>query len=294
MVAALSYAFLLGLAAAVNPCGFPMLPAYLSVFVRGDQETPSLGRRLANAARSAAAVSAGFAVLFAVLGGIFEAGVSVFMAWVPWAMVVFGAALAAAGVWTLAGHHIRLPLPRLSAGTGRGAGVSMRSMVVFGMSYAMASLTCTLPIFLAGVATTFTRVGWATGIGTFLAFAAGMAVVLAVVALALALARTSVLGLMRRAGRHLGTASSAVLVAVGLYLVYYWLVYLYSPHTPGGLITGVDRVESSLTTLLGSGSTVTVLGIALAVALVGAAAWVAVGRGRPLRRPGSPVSDSGR
>ncbi|MGH8920665.1 MAG: cytochrome c biogenesis protein CcdA, partial [Actinomycetes bacterium] len=82
MVVALSYAFLLGLAAAVNPCGFPMLPAYLSVFVRGDEADPPLRHRLARATRSAAAVSAGFVVVFAVLGALFEAGISIFMAWV--------------------------------------------------------------------------------------------------------------------------------------------------------------------------------------------------------------------
>lgn len=38
------YAFTLGLVAAVNPCGFPLLPAYLALFAGGEHRPDWVGR----------------------------------------------------------------------------------------------------------------------------------------------------------------------------------------------------------------------------------------------------------
>ena len=67
----LAYGFAAGLVAAVNPCGFAMLPAYLSFFLGIEGETD---RHVARAIPRALAVSgvmtAGFVVVFALVGTI--------------------------------------------------------------------------------------------------------------------------------------------------------------------------------------------------------------------------------
>ncbi|MGH9064910.1 MAG: cytochrome c biogenesis CcdA family protein [Acidimicrobiales bacterium] len=267
MTAELSYAFALGLVAAVNPCGFPMLPAYLSFFVGAEGDGTGLATRLGRAVASSAAVAVGFVVVFAVLGALFRAGVTLFMAWVPWAMIVIGACLAGIGLLGLAGRRIPVPLPRLRLGS---PGRTFGSMVGFGVSYALASLTCSLPIFLGGVAGAFTRVGVVTGMATFLAYAAGMAAVLCVVSLALALARTSVVSLLRRAGRHIERLASALLLLVGAYLVYYWVVDLYAPYTSTSLILRIDGFQATLARLVGGGQVEIAIGLAAALVAFGA------------------------
>lgn len=248
MVSYLSYAFALGLVAAVNPCGFPMLPAYVSVFVGTENDRVPLASRLVRAVRSAAAVSLGFVILFAVLGAIFDSGLKLFMNWVPWVMVVLGAVMVAAGIFGTVRGHLPLRLPWVARAR---AGTDTLSMITFGMSYGLASLTCSLGLFVAGTAGTFTRVGWLTGLGTFIAYAVGMGAVLAVVAVASALARTSVVTVLRRAGRHVDRLASALLVVVGAYLIYYWVVDLTGQGTPN-LVAKVEQFQGALVTWLSS------------------------------------------
>ncbi|MBO0894761.1 MAG: hypothetical protein J2O39_10320 [Acidimicrobiales bacterium] len=267
----------------MNPCGFPMLPAYLSFFLGPTAGGEGLAPRLGRALRSAACVSLGFAIVFGVLGVVMRAGITAFMSWVPWVMVVVGAGLAALGVAGLVGRHPGLRLPLRALGTsGRGA----RSMVAFGVSYAVASLTCSLPIFLVGVTGSFTRSGVVTGVGTFLAYAAGMAVVLGVVSVAVALARTSLVSVLRQAGRVADRIGPALLVLAGAYLVYYWVEYLVGS-TGTGLINAVEGFQSSLTSLLSGARPELVLGI-LVVVMLGGAVVLAVRSssvGTRLRRP---------
>lgn len=261
-----------------------MLPAYLSFFLGPTAAGEGVGRRLGRALRSAACVALGFAIVFGVLGALMRAGMTAFMTWVPWVMVVVGAGLAALGVAGLVGRHPGLRLPvRARGASGRG----VRSMVAFGVSYAVASLTCSLPIFLVGVTGSFTRSGVVTGIGTFLAYAAGMAVVLAVVSVAVALARTSLVTVLRQAGRVADRVGPALLVLAGAYLVYYWVEYLMGS-TGTSLINGVEGFQSTLTAFLTGARPELVLGILVIVMLAAGLALVvrssSLGPAR-LRRP---------
>jgi cytochrome c-type biogenesis protein len=55
-----------GLVAAVNQCGFALLPAYLSMFVL--EEHPQRSVAVVRALRATASMTAGFAAVFAVFG----------------------------------------------------------------------------------------------------------------------------------------------------------------------------------------------------------------------------------
>ena len=74
---AFALAFLSGVVATVNPCGFAMLPAYLSYFLgieshaAVDEPTQASLRR---ALLVSASVSAGFLAVFTVLGVVIRAG----------------------------------------------------------------------------------------------------------------------------------------------------------------------------------------------------------------------------
>ncbi|MGH9186858.1 MAG: cytochrome c biogenesis CcdA family protein, partial [Acidimicrobiales bacterium] len=99
--APLAFALTLGMVATVNPCGFAMLPAYLSYFVGVDapQSGDAEGTRgsVLRALVVSAAVTAGFAATFGVIGlvvahvtrEVYEIG--------PWVSLVIGVALAGLG-----------------------------------------------------------------------------------------------------------------------------------------------------------------------------------------------------
>jgi len=97
------------------------------------------------------------------------------------------------------------------------------TMLLFGAAYAIASLGCTLPLFLALVGASLGAGGAGESLGVFAAYAVGMAVVLTAVSLAAALAREGLARGLRRLLPHMSRIAGGLLVIAGGYLVYYWL-----------------------------------------------------------------------
>lgn len=213
-----AYVFTAGLVAAFNPCGFPMLPAYLSYFIGVDDEDAGTAPRVLRALTSAGAVSLGFLVVFAALGIPINAGVTWIYEVMPWLTIVIGLALVALGVQALRGHKLVVAVPRLDRG---GRTRRFGSMFVFGVSYAVTSLGCTLPIFLIVVTGAAAGSNLLSNAVAFATYSAGMAVVLTSLSLALALARESLVRGLRDAVRYVDRASGVLLVLVGLYLIWY-------------------------------------------------------------------------
>jgi hypothetical protein len=91
-------------------------------------------------------------------------------------------------------------------------------MLLFGVGYGIASLACTLPIFLA-------LVGVAVGATTLVVFAAygtGMALVLTALSVGAALMRGGLARALKRILPHMERIAGGLLVVAGAYLVYYW------------------------------------------------------------------------
>lgn len=140
-----------GMLAALNPCGFALLPAYLTLLVTGDQ--PSRAVAVTRALMMTAAMTAGFTAVFAVFGLVVAPVASSAQRYLPWFSLAVGLALAGVGLWLLAGRSIAVPRsrPRGQAPITRSWG----SMFGFGVSYALASLTCTIAPFLSVVVSAF-------------------------------------------------------------------------------------------------------------------------------------------
>lgn len=216
-----AYAFTAGMVATVNPCGFAMLPAYLGFFLgTDDEEQDTLGAMLRGLVVGGA-VSAGFLLLF-VLAGMLVSWTSVGVGRMsPWFTVVIGAVLGIAGIAIAAGWTPSILLPRLDRG---GRDRTPWSMFLFGLSYAVASLSCTLPVFTTVVVTTFSRTSFVGGVATFVAYGAGMAMLLVVLTLTLAVARRGFVTALRRVLPHMQRISGVIMAVVGAYLVW-WGIY---------------------------------------------------------------------
>jgi cytochrome c biogenesis protein CcdA len=121
----LALALTAGMVSTVNPCGFAMLPAYLAWFVSDDSDVHlDLAQRLRRALGVIVSVAIGFMIVFTLVGLLMEAGVRIFMRYVPWAALVIGAGLVVVGVAMLAGSRVggcRSPIvaDRLTVDIGR-------------------------------------------------------------------------------------------------------------------------------------------------------------------------------
>ena len=170
MTAVLALAFGAGMVATVNPCGFAMLPAYLSYFMGIQDEGKSRAATLRSALVVGGVVSLGFLVVFGA-AGIVISGVSTRLAndWIPWLALAVGVGLTILGLAMLRGFELKVGLPK----AGRASTVrSYRNIFGFGVSYAIASLSCTLPVFLTLIATQFSARSFASGLLIFAVYAA--------------------------------------------------------------------------------------------------------------------------
>jgi cytochrome c-type biogenesis protein len=210
----LALAFTAGMLGAVNPCGFALLPAYLSVLVAGDP-TRSSAAAVGRALRCTAALTLGYVAVFGAFGLLLTPVAGWLQPRLPWLTVLLGLGLVVAGGWLLAGRSLPSPGNRLRAPELTG---SLASMVLFGMAYAVASLGCAVGPFLAIVVA-----GLGTGSGPllFLGYAAGMGLVIGVTAIAVALVRVSVVARLRRAAGLVPRLGGGILVVAGAYVAYY-------------------------------------------------------------------------
>lgn len=210
-------AFTAGMLATVNPCALPMLPAYLGWFITGDDVRQPPARAVARAVVVAISVTVGFMIVFGLLGLAATAASAQVERYTPFLTPVVGASMAIMGVALVAGRTIKLPMPRLDrAGDGRG----VLAMVFYGMSYAVVSVSCALPIFLAHVSLTFGQ-SWSTGLSQMGGFSAGFALVLVALSMSVALTRGSLPAMARRATAYVSRASGVLLALSGSYLIWY-------------------------------------------------------------------------
>jgi cytochrome c biogenesis protein CcdA len=233
----------MGMVAAVNPCGFAMLPAYLSYFLgvegRGDE---SARAGYGEALRVTGAVAGGFLAVFAVAAGVVElVGRSVVLDNMPWVSIVIGLVLVVLGLAMVLGFEPITRLPRLDRG---GRDRSLRSMFVFGVSYAVASIGCTLPVFLGAVTGTMARESVLDGVLVFGTYALGMTLVLAALTVTIAMARTGVVHALRRAQPYVGRVSGGLVALAGAYVAWYGVVELRTYRDPADAPSSgvVDRV----------------------------------------------------
>lgn len=243
-------AFTAGLVATVNPCGFAMLPAYLGYFIglADDEVSESGPAAVRRGLTIGVVVSSGFLLVFGVVGLVVVAGLRSVIDLIPWAAIVIGVGVGALGVAMLAGYEPVVSLPKFHRARG---GRRHSAVFTFGVSYAVASLSCTLPIFLAVVAGAIPRANLLSGVLLFVVYGVGMSLVLVVVTLALALGKRRLVHWLRRSAGHVNRVSGAILLLAGTYIVWFWVTSRNDPLAPSGPVTVVERWSSQLTQLIG-------------------------------------------
>lgn len=230
----LGYAFGAGMVAAVNPCGFALLPSYLALYLGSDDGIPArrrVGLRLMRAVSVSAAVTLSFVVLFGVAGLLLSVATSAIAVYFPWAGLAIGILLVLAGGMMLGGRPLYSSFGERLADRlgGRARAGGLGGYLAYGLAYGTASLSCTLPIFLVVVGTASTVRGFVGAFFQFVLYALGMGLVLTVLTLGAAMFKSVAVAKTRQLGRYLPPVSAVLLLLTGAFVTYYWL-------TLGGLL----------------------------------------------------------
>ena len=259
--------FTAGLLAAVNPCGFVLLPTYLLYFLGMENLRPGAERTsVARALKVSLSVSAGFMSVFVVIGTISKWATRWFMQKAPYVSLVIGVLLIALGVAMLFGYRLPFTTPKLDISQ---RDRSVRSMFVFGIAYAVASIGCTIGPFIGVVLGGITTSGVATGIAAIGLYGLGMALLVSGLTVTLALANTAVLRVLRKGMQWFEYVAGVFVLLTGLYLTWYWYTDLRD--TSSGVVNGAVSWQERVSNLIQRNQSLVVT-IAV-VAVVTAVGW---------------------
>lgn len=285
----LALALTAGAVAAVNPCGFALLPAYLGLLVASpepDGRSASRSIQVLRAIKLSLAMTLGFVAVFGTFGVVVARLSLSIERYLPAVTLVIGALLVGLGLWLLLGRH--LPGIKGLQGVGRAPSTGLGSQVLYGVAFATASLSCTIGPFLA-VTTTAARTGSAIGVSlTFVVYAVGMGAVVAVLAVAVALARDSLVSRVRRATPIVERLSGVLLLVAGAYVAWYaWFeIRVQSGRLTGDpVVDAASRVQSELTQFIASLGPMFLAAVAGAVLAGAGVLMVAGARQRRVRQP---------
>lgn len=243
-----AYSFLLGVLAAVNPCGFVLLPAYLLYFLGLDNSERQNAQRasLRRALSVSSAVSSGFIVVFLIVGTISR----LFTQWLElnakYAGFAIGIALVMIGIAMLAGWKPRLATPNISGGKDR----TFSAMFLFGVAYAVASIGCTIGFLTTAIFGSIGSNGFISGVISIGLYGVGMALLVSTLTVTLAFAQSGLLRVLRGGLQYIDRLAAGFIVLTGAYLTWYWYLAISESTTRNPILQRVESWQSHVATFL--------------------------------------------
>ena len=180
----ISLAFLAGVLAAFNPCGFVLLPAYLTTIIVGEDLQVGRWKQNNRALRFSFGMTLGFIAVFGSFALVISSISSSIAKYLPILTVVVGIGLLAIAISLMLGKTLvlrKLANPNIAPTT------RWLSQVGYGISFALASLSCTVGPFLAITASAIAQHKLITTFSLFISYALGMGGVVLVLALLVAM-----------------------------------------------------------------------------------------------------------
>ena len=224
-----AFAFSAGFIALASPCGVAMLPAYIGYYIgsreEGYEQRP-VALRLGQAMLVGGTAALAFLLLFGTFGVVWGVLGTFLRDIMPYIAIIVGIALVLLGgymvVFMLVNKRSLTLIPTIGVNWGTGSR-GLASVFLFGLAYALATLSCTFPIFLAILAQGQVIGGYAAFI-MFLIYGAGMGVGLIGLTLGAAVFKDLIRKVIRQAMPVVEWASPVMLIGAGSYITYYWWV----------------------------------------------------------------------
>ncbi|MGH9927351.1 MAG: cytochrome c biogenesis protein CcdA, partial [Nitrososphaeraceae archaeon] len=190
-------------------------------------------------------VTMGFVAIFGLTGLAISVAGTTIAKYFPWIAVLSGIVIIGIGIAKLIGKtfHINFPFPKkiiMFNDNTTGSDDNKRNnnynrncsrikssysnFFLFGIGYAIASLSCTLPIFLLVVLQGLSVGGIIEGPIVFLSYALGMGIVMITISIAIGVSNQTLVKWLTRIAPKMNIVTSIVLILAGGYLIYYNIV----------------------------------------------------------------------
>lgn len=242
-----AYSFILGVMAAVNPCGFILLPTYLLYYLgtelNRENESPAITLR--RGLGVGVAVSSGFIGLFLIVGIISRAFTTVIRDNAKYAALVIGIGLVAMGIAMFRGWKPPVAQPNMAMQKQR----TWRNMFLFGIAYAVASIGCTIGLLISVILGSVGRHGFVSGVLSIALYGLGMGLLVTSLTVALAFARFGIVSSLKKSFPIFDKISAVAVTLTGLYLTWYWFGAITNRGSDG-IIGRVENLQTDVATFL--------------------------------------------
>jgi cytochrome c biogenesis protein CcdA len=241
-----AYSFILGVLAAVNPCGFVLLPTYLIFFLGVREETElTASERIRRALVVSSGISIGFLAIFFVIGVISR----LFTQWIElnakYASLAIGIILVIGGARMLTGWTPKFATPQLSGVQTK----TFRATVIYGVAYAVASIGCTIGFLTTAVFGSIALHGFVSGVFSILLYGLGMAMLVTALTVSLAFAKTGIVTVIKNHLHIIQRLGAIFVTLTGIYLVVYWYGAI-SEKRSTSFVTRIERWQTSVASFL--------------------------------------------
>lgn len=208
-------AFTAGLLGFLSPCSLPMLPSYIAYYLNLEVET-SRERRLLRALMFAFATTAGFLTVFTAVGLIPSLSIRLLPISESLLTPIIGLGLLCLGFFTaLSSVFDRLPQLSISPPTASGP----ISFYVYGVAYALASLSCSLPVFLLVVLQSAAARSPLDTLFLFVVYGLGAGIIVVPITVATSLSKDYLYRRLIMIMPYMKKLNAAVLILAGAYMI---------------------------------------------------------------------------
>jgi len=211
---AVSSAFSAGVLTFFSPCSFPMLPAYIALYM-GIEENTTHKKFLKRGVINGFISTFAFILVFSAIGLLTSLFASVINPYIRYLEPAIGVFLIVLGVLYLLNVNLTMHFSIKS---------SKNKIFSFAILYALASIGCSLPIFISMVLFSLTRGGFTGAILIFFAYALGMGAMMLLINVLIAGAKQAAIKKIKSAMPIIKKLGSVLLIAIGSYLVYYYFI----------------------------------------------------------------------
>lgn len=205
----LVYPFTAGVFVLFSPCGYALIPGYVSYYLGSEVTVP-------RALKGGIASTLGLVSIFAaiglgssVIGDLIKPYITLFTVFSAIILIILGVLILA---------DISLPSAYLQIISSERRGLP--GFFIFGIAYGLAAAGCTAPIFFSIILFAFISSGAFNGLVTFLLYALGVGLPLIITSILVATAKRPLISRIRNLTPKLYKLSGVVLILVGLYLIY--------------------------------------------------------------------------
>tara|TARA_Y100000590_G_scaffold117723_1_gene134601 strand:- start:2082 stop:2744 length:663 start_codon:yes stop_codon:yes gene_type:complete len=218
--------------ATVNPCGFVMLPVYISMFLsskdrKGNQSNFVI--KFLNVFQISISLGLGFLIIFGSVGLAITGGLLFIQPILSWLSILIGFFLVGLGIYTFSGKSLYLSFPqKLSYKINISQDSKFKKFFLYGLSYGVASISCTLPLFIALISNAINSGGLANGIKQFISYSLGMTSVILIITLLASFIKNFSLLKKTYLTRFYQYPAGILIALVGMYLIIYWIKYDYN------------------------------------------------------------------